>query len=198
MGVKNEKSSAKTFGIRILEAMNSRKVRLFRWLVQLVSFVFINGGLIGVGWTIVLLPINQPGGAPFTTVVGALYVFQQVLSSGLFPFVVFGVCLLIGALFGRMLCGWICPFGFFQDILKIVPVKRIRIPKPLNKSLRDIRAVIFWAIVIICSFIGYKELIGDSVVEGFGDFAHQPWTPLNPAATLFVLFFYMIYWKQYP
>jgi polyferredoxin len=198
MGTKSEGSKAKEFGLRVLEAINSRKVRLLRWLIQITSFLLLNGGLIGIGWSMGFLPINQPGGAPFTTIIGAYDLFQQEITSGYVPFLVFGVCLLIGGIFGRTLCGWICPFGFFQDLLRLVPVKKVKISKPLNKGLRDIRAVIFWGILLVAGFVGYKELIGESVAETFGAFGQQPWTPFNPAATLFVMFFYMIFWKQYP
>ena len=199
MGTRSsEDPKIKQFTLRILEAMNARKVRLLRWLVQIFSFVFINGGLIGLGWTQIPLPINQPAGAPYTTILGAFDVFQQMLSAGLFPFLVFGITLVIGAVFGRMLCGWVCPFGFFQDLMRLVPVKKWRISKPLNKGLRDIRAVIFWAAIIIASFLGYKELIGESIAGNFGDFGKQPWTPLNPAATLFVMFFYVGFSQLYP
>jgi polyferredoxin len=198
MGTKSEGSKVKEFGLRVLEAINSRKVRLLRWLIQITSFILINGGLIGIGWSMGFLPINQPAGAPFTTIIGAYDLFQQEITSGYVPFLVFGVCLLIGGIFGRALCGWICPFGFFQDLLRLVPVKKVKISKPLNKGLRDIRAVIFWGILLVAGFVGYKELIGESVAETFGAFGQQPWTPFNPAATLFVMFFYMIFWKQYP
>lgn len=194
----SQETGVKGFSLRVLEAMNARKVRLLRWFVQILSFIFINGGLIGLGWTFIPLPINQPGGSPFTTVIGAFDAFQERLSEGFFPFLVFGVALLIGGIFGRMLCGWVCPFGFFQDLLRLVPVKKWKISKPLNKGLRDIRAVIFWCVVIVAAFVGYREIVDESVAAGFGFFARQPWTPFNPAATLFVMFFYMIFWKQHP
>jgi polyferredoxin len=198
MGTKTEDSKVKAFGLRILEALNSRKVRILRWIVQIASFLLINGGLIGIGWTMGFLPINQPAGAPFSVIFGAFDLFQHELTKGIFPFLVFGVCLLIGGIFGRALCGWVCPFGFFQDLLRLVPVKRIKISKPLNKGLRDIRAVIFWGVIIVAGFVGYRELVGESVSDVFGNFANQPWTPFNPAGTLFVMFFYMIFWKQHP
>jgi polyferredoxin len=193
-----KKSNEKSFALRALEAMNARKVRLLRWLVQIFSFLFINGGLIGLGLTLIPLPINQPSAAPFTTILGAYDIFQHMLSTGVFPFLVFGTSLVIGAIFGRMLCGWVCPFGFFQDILRLIPVKKWKISKPLNKGLRDIRAVIFWCIIVVAGFVGFKELVGESVADSFGIFAKQPWTPFNPAATLFVFFFYMVFWGQYP
>lgn len=41
-----------------------------------------------------------------------------------FPFYVLGLMLLFGMLFGRFICGYLCPFGFFQDLLYKIPVKK--------------------------------------------------------------------------
>ncbi len=40
----------------------------------------------------------------------------------------FAVLFLFGAAFGSFACGWLCPFGFSQDILGKVPVKKIILP----------------------------------------------------------------------
>ncbi len=36
---------------------------------------------------------------------------------------------LVGALVGRMPCGWLCPFGLIQDLLYKVPVPKLRLPR---------------------------------------------------------------------
>jgi ferredoxin-type protein NapH len=51
-----------------------------------------------------------PGACPAGT-------FQHFFNTGHFPFFALGIFLLIGALFGRMVCGWLCPFGYLQDIV---------------------------------------------------------------------------------
>lgn len=43
-----------------------------------------------------------------------------------FPFYVVGTLLLFGALFGRAVCGFFCPFGFIQELLYMIPTKKIR------------------------------------------------------------------------
>ena len=35
---------------------------------------------------------------------------------------VFGIIMGFGALFGRLICGWMCPFGLFQDLLHRIPL----------------------------------------------------------------------------
>ncbi len=38
----------------------------------------------------------------------------------------------IGMLAGRFACGWLCPFGFLQELLYKIPSPKIKIPKILN------------------------------------------------------------------
>lgn len=45
-----------------------------------------------------------------------------------FPFLALGMVLLPGILIGRLLCGWICPFGFLQDLLNKIPSPKFRLP----------------------------------------------------------------------
>ncbi len=46
-----------------------------------------------------------------------------------FPFLAVGVVLLLGVLIGRLLCGWVCPFGFLQDLLYKIPGPKLTLPK---------------------------------------------------------------------
>jgi len=39
---------------------------------------------------------------------------------------------LLGASFGRFVCGWACPFGFIQELLHKIPSKKYSIPPLLN------------------------------------------------------------------
>jgi len=45
---------------------------------------------------------------------------------------VIGLLGVIGSLVGRMPCGWVCPFGFFQELLHKIPSPKFEIPKVLN------------------------------------------------------------------
>lgn len=63
--------------------------------------------------------------------IGAL---QAVLGSAKFQFsfYVLGTLLLFGLIAGRWICGWLCPFGLFQDLLHRIPTKKWRVPQGLR------------------------------------------------------------------
>lgn len=51
------------------------------------------------------------------------------------PYYVFGILILWGILFGRFICGWLCPFGLIQDLLykiKTPKLKKSRVTKVLS------------------------------------------------------------------
>ena len=56
-------------------------------------------------------------------------IFVHYSGYHLFPFFALGTVLLIGALFGRLLCGWVCPFGFLQDLLYKVESPKFKLPR---------------------------------------------------------------------
>jgi len=49
-----------------------------------------------------------------------------------FGFSVLGSIGVLGGLFGRMICGWACPFGFIQELLHKIPSRKFRIPRMLS------------------------------------------------------------------
>ncbi|WP_066924965.1 4Fe-4S binding protein [Murdochiella massiliensis] len=52
--------------------------------------------------------------------------FQAVVGSSKFRFSYYitGILILIGVLLGRFICGFLCPFGWFQELLHKIPTKK--------------------------------------------------------------------------
>lgn len=49
---------------------------------------------------------------------------------------VLGTILLFGVLLGRLICAFLCPFGFLQDLLHKIPSPKPSLPRRLDRSLR--------------------------------------------------------------
>ena len=66
-----------------------------------------------------------------------------------FSYYVVGIMTLFGVIFGRFICGWLCPFGFFQDLLYKIKVKKIKVNKKLDNVLKYLKYAILLLFVII-------------------------------------------------
>lgn len=62
---------------------------------------------------------------------------------------VIGLIIIVGTIFGRFVCGWLCPFGWFQDLLYRIPFpKKIKTFKG-DKPLRFMKYIILLVFVIL-------------------------------------------------
>ena len=62
---------------------------------------------------------------------------------------VFGFLTVFGVLFGRLVCGWMCPFGLVQDLLYKIKTKFKKKNLPGHKYLRYVRFVLLIVFVIL-------------------------------------------------
>ena len=80
---------------------------------------------------------------------------QAVIGSWNFKmaYYVVGFLIFIGAMVGRLICGFLCPFGLIQDLLNKIPFpKKIRTFKG-DKLLRKLKYVIFAVFVILLGWL---------------------------------------------
>lgn len=77
-----------------------------------------------------------------------------------FPFYVLGILMLFGTVLGRAVCGFLCPFGWIQELLYRIPVPKNKklfvLKKPLEKADRVLRylkyGILFLLVVILPLF----------------------------------------------
>ncbi len=68
-----------------------------------------------------------------------------------FPYYVLGLLIFFGALLGRAVCGFLCPFGFLQDLIYRIPFfKKNRFK--LDKYLRYLKYAVLAVLVLILPF----------------------------------------------
>ena len=63
-------------------------------------------------------------------------------------FYVVGILLLFGLMFGRMICGWLCPFGLIQDLLHKIKTPKLK-KSPVTRVLSYLKYVILVFFVLI-------------------------------------------------
>ena len=56
-----------------------------------------------------------------------------------FSYYVLGTILLMGILFGRLICGFLCPFGLVQDLMYKIPIRKVLRRIPGDRYLRYIK-----------------------------------------------------------
>ena len=72
-------------------------------------------------------------------------------------FYVIGIILLFGMFLGRVICGFLCPFGLIQELLHKVPVKKLKKNK-ITQKLTCIKYVILGIfVVMIPLFFGLRK-----------------------------------------
>ena len=68
---------------------------------------------------------------------------------------VLGIIIFFGILLGRFVCGWLCPFGFIQELINKIPSKKIKISG--KNPLRYLKYGILIIFVILLPMIAVNE-----------------------------------------
>lgn len=149
------------YRIKHMKAQTSKKSRnRFRFIIQLASALLFNGyfpGFIkGTIYTGSLKNICVPvlncyscPGALGSCPIGAL---QAVIGGAYhkFSFYVIGTLMLFGTVLGRLICGFTCPFGFIQDLLHKIPVRKFIVPANLDRIGRYVKyAILFFMVFLL-------------------------------------------------
>lgn len=80
-----------------------------------------------------------------------------VISYSLWLGIVVAVLFLLTFFIGRFFCGWICPFGFYMDIVtmvrKALNKRYVNLPEKVNLTLHRLRYAIFLVLLILPLFL---------------------------------------------
>ena len=88
--------------------------------------------------------------------------FQAVVGSSKFRFSYYitGFLILLGVLLGRFICGFLCPFGWFQELLHKIPTRKISTKK--LKLLTYIKYVVLLVMVVFLPMLVTNDVgMGD-------------------------------------
>jgi len=171
------------------------RIRTLRLISLLVFFLLFNAVLFGFEPLPLILPVLQSMGTPQKTVGDAFAAMQYMFYETTFPWLPLASFLLIAVFLGRMLCGWVCPFGFVQEILGYVKRKHKEISPRTHNDLINVKYVVLGAVLFISGAISVLTATGIGVgyKTAMGIFAQAPFNALSPHDTLFALLPTMIY-----
>lgn len=134
--------------------LDSKKRLAIQGLASLIQNADLKGFITGGVSQSVTKAVCVPGlncyscpGAVGACPIGSL---QNSLSglSFRFPYYVLGLLIFFGALLGRAVCGFLCPFGLLQDLLNKIPfAKKIRTFKG-DRKLRKMKYIVLIVLVI--------------------------------------------------
>jgi len=173
------------------------KQRLLRYntprrIVQFLSFIFFSAIIFNLGALPILLPVLWTWGLQQNTVGDAFTAIQFMLSGWndlnvVFPWLAIASFLVIGVLLGKSLCGWICPFGFIQDLIGFIKRKQREFSPRTHESMIYVKYAVLGITLFISATFSAAKLAGisESYEGALGIFAKTPFTTLSPAETLF-------------
>ena len=99
-------------------------------------------------------------GAAFACPMGSAQAFFAAGGSGLgkIGFYIIGFLLLVGMLFGRFICGYICPMGLIQDLIHKIPIKKLKLKLRWARYIKYVVLVLF---VVVFPMLFLHELSGN-------------------------------------
>ena len=142
----------------------------FRGLIQAVAVLltnlhlpnFLKGGIYQGKGKAVCVPGLNCYSCPAASGACPIGSFQAVVGSSKFSFSYYitGFLILLGVLLGRFICGFLCPFGWFQELLHKIPTKKISTKK--LKPLTYIKyAVLLFMVILMPMLITNDVGMGD-------------------------------------
>src|SRR5919109_478840 len=173
------------------------RARIYYWpirtIVQFAFFILFSGvGIMSLdpafngtrSW--IVLPI-VPSVYSQAQVTSTLDATTVLLRDGLFPWLPVGIMLVVGAILGRFMCGWICPVGFLQDVITTVKGRVDSVEKRAHVYWIRLKYVLVVLAFLISGTLGLAVYYGSGgdYKNSLGPFADGVFVAITPDGTLF-------------
>ena len=163
-----------------------------RRIVQFLSFIFFGAVVFNLGALPLLFPVLWTWGLRTNTVGDAFTALQIALggwnaASVVFPWLAVASFLIAGVLVGKALCGWVCPFGFVQDVVGYFRRKQSDLSARTHETMIYLKYLVLGVTLFVSIAYAASRLMGsgDAFRNAVGVFSEAPFTALSPSETLF-------------
>jgi polyferredoxin len=165
------------------------RIETLRKATQIGFFILFNAVVFGLGPWPILLPIIGLLGTPSKTVGDALGAFQLMLSEAAFPWLALTSIFVAAIFLGRAFCGWVCPFGFIQDLLAYVKKRHTEVMPRTHRDMVKVKYIVLVVILFVSGTLAVSLAmgVGESYKNALGVFAQAPFNAVSPADTLFAV-----------
>ncbi len=129
-----------------------KKWRLARWRIW-VQLGFLLAWLepLPLQWHGLCAPVFHCYSCPLATLSCPIGILANYSVLHAVPLLTIGILLMVGAVFGSLVCGWACPFGLLQDLLARTPLPKFRLPGVLGWTRY---AVLLGLVLVLPYFFG--------------------------------------------
>jgi len=177
--------SSKKVSLEIYHQRSLRKLRIVRSLRLIVqlSFIFIANYGLSIAFPLPVIGLSYP----WTSFPSVLDMLQIMIILMIPPLLPLASLILFNVLLGRWFCGWICPFGFAQDLAAYLFNAKRFISSRTDRFLKNIKYIIMLIVILTALAFSGLTLAGqlDTFAQNYGrGVAVMPYTAFSPDATL--------------
>lgn len=158
-----------------------------RRIIQFLSFILFSAAIFNLSSLPILLPILWTWGFEPNIVGDGFTALQLTLYEVIFPWLALASFFITGVLIGKSLCGWVCPFGFIQDLVGFIKRKKIEVSLQSHRSMIYVKYGVLMLALFIGATFSASKLVGihRGYENALGIFVKLPFTAVSPAETLF-------------
>lgn len=165
------------------------RFQTLRWISQLLFFLLLNAILFGVAPLPLVLPVLTSAGTPQKIIGDAFAAMQEQLYQAIFPWIPLASFFIFAIFLGRATCGWVCPYGFIQDILGYFKRRHTEASPRTHQQMLNVKYILLAIVVFIVAILGVSAAfgVGTSYRNILGGFGEAPFNFLSPADTMLTI-----------
>ncbi|MDT7891425.1 MAG: 4Fe-4S binding protein [Thermoproteota archaeon] len=158
-------------------------LRAIRLIVQ-ISFLVVANLALSIAFPLPIIGLSYP----WTSFPSALDMLQIMIILLVPPLLPLASIVFFNVILGRIFCGWLCPFGFVQDLAAYLFNAKRFISSRIDHNLKFFKYIVLIIVLLTCLAFANLTITNtlDLFAQNYGrGIAIMPFTAIAPDATLF-------------